>query len=357
MNLGLEYADYDHVYQRIVNSSGFIKTSDQTLEKALRSELSTLFNGDRHDLMIGVGSDVERSTSDRISGGTRTATLSHVFFQDEWQLHPKIEAASGLRWDRHSIYGNYLSPKLSLMFKPELISRIRLSYGQGFRAPSFKELFLDYTVEGIGYRILGNAELRPERSHNFSLDIERWRSRKYHGRLNLFYNRIQNLIDYTFTGVAQNLQQWQTANIREAITSGAELDLTCFYSQNIEWTLGYAYLNTWDVDNESPINLKAKHKANTSLRLTLNTVTRLNVNGQFTGDRYYGAASATGEIESETWLDSYTLWNVNLQRDFFKTCSLKAGIRNVTDVYDPVWGPMPGREWYVGINYNHVKKR
>jgi len=356
LTLGLDYSDYDHVYERVVSSSGFVKSSDQTLEGLIRGELRALVERETHALMVGVGSELENTESDRIVGGEQTASLTHLFLQDEWSLTQKTSSTFGLRWDSHSIYGNYLSPKISFMFKPEMISRIRISFGQGFRAPTFKELFLDYTVEGIGYRIIGDPNLFPERSNNFNLDIERWHTQKYHGRLNFFYNRIENLIDYSFIGVEDNLSLWQTANIKEAITSGAEIDLTYFYSKRIEWTMGYAYLNTWDVDNESPINLKAKHKANTSLRIKLGSSASFNLSGQFIGDRYYGEESVSGTIESEEWIDSYMIWNSHFQTGLILGLNLNAGVKNLTDVYDPIWGPMPGREWYVGLNYNYENK-
>lgn len=238
------------------------------------------------------------------------------------------------------------------MLKPEMISRIRLSFGQGFRAPTFKELFIDYTVQGIGYRIIGDPNLLPERSNNLNLDFERWHTQKYHGRINFFYNRIENLIDYAFLGLENNMQLWRTANIKRAITSGAEIDLTYFFNKRTEWTVGYAYLNTWDVDNESPINLKAKHKANTSIRYKFSDATSINLSGQYIGDRYYGEESTTGEIDAEEWISSYSLWNVHLQTRLILGFETSVGIKNLTDFYDPVWGPMPGREWYFGINYN-----
>ncbi len=356
LTAGVDYSDYDHLYERIVNSSGFIKSSDQTIEALLRGEIRGLMEGETHALMFGAGAESELIESDRIDGGEQSAVLAHLFIQDEWSLNQKISSTVGLRIDDHSIYGNYLSPKVSLMFKPEMISRIRLSFGQGFRAPTFKELFLDYTVEGIGYRIIGDPELNPERSNNFNLDFERWHTQKYHGRLNFFHNRIENLIDYTFIGVEDNLSLWQTANIKEAITSGAEIDLTYFYNERIEWTLGYAYLNTWDVDNESPINLKAKHKANTSLRVKLGGSASINLSGQYIGDRYYGEQSVSGTIDSEEWIDSYIIWNIHLQSDLIRGLNMNAGIKNFTDVYDPIWGPMPGREFYIGLNYNYEQK-
>ncbi len=355
--MGLDYSDYDHVYERVVTSSGFVSSSDQTLEQLIRGELRGQMDHNDHALMLGVGNESERTESDRIVGGEQNASLSHLFLQDEWSLTPKTSTTLGARWDSHSIYGDYLSPKISLMFKPEMISRIRLSFGQGFRAPTFKELFIDYTVVGIGYRIIGNPELNPERSNNFNLDLERWHTQKYHGRMNFFYNRIENLIDYTFLRLEDNMQLWQTANIKQAITSGAEVDLTYFFNKRVELTMGYAFLNTWDVDNESPINLKAKHKANTSLRIKLTNSASFNVSGQYIGDRYYGEEGLSGDIESEEWIDSYTIWNLHLQSKLIYGFNGNLGIKNLTDVYDPVWGPMPGREWYFGINYNYENKK
>jgi len=35
---------------------------------------------------------------------------------------------------------------------------------------------------------------------------------------------------------------------------------------------------------------------------------------------------------------------------------LNVGVNNITDVYDEVWGPMPGREWYIGLRFNQNNK-
>jgi len=353
--LGLDYSGYDHLYQRLVSSSAYVKTADNTVQQLLRSELRGIVEHRQQTLMMGIGHEQEMIASDRITGRRQQSALTDLFLQDEFSATQRFSGILGLRWDYHTIYGNYLSPKISLMLKPELISRIRLSFGQGFRAPTFKELFLDYTVESIGYRIIGNPALMPERSNNLNLDIERWHTQQYHGRINLFYNRISNLIDYTFQGVEQNLQLWQTANINRAITSGVEIDLNYYCNKQMEWTIGYAYLNTWDVDNQSPINLKAKHKANTSLRINLGPNTNLNLGGQCIGDRFFGEAGLAGDVESTQWIASYTLWNINFQQRFKVGFDLNGGLKNITDVFDPVWGPMPGREWYLGLNYNYIK--
>ena len=125
------------------------------------------------------------------------------------------------------------------MYKPESISRVRVSYGRGFKAPTFKEMFLDYQVLQIGYRILGNPDLEPEISNSINLDIERWRTNRYHGRINFFYNEIQNLIDYVRRGFDDITGQhnWQTENIHKARTQGFDIDFTYFLHQKLNLQL------------------------------------------------------------------------------------------------------------------------
>ena len=46
------------------------------------------------------------------------------------------------------------------------------SYSGGFRAPTVKEMYMDFDMAGI-QMIYGNPDLKPERSHNFNIALER----------------------------------------------------------------------------------------------------------------------------------------------------------------------------------------
>ncbi len=353
---GVEYSYYDHLYEQFVISSGYKRSSDTTIDGLLKTDMTFEIDLDKHKLNGGLGYEYETIESDRIVQKTKSSNIFFGFVQDEWNIGNKLILLSGLRADSHSLYGEYLSPKLSLMYKPEPISRVRLSYGRGFKAPSFKEMFLDYQVFQIGYHILGNPDLEPEISNSIILDIERWKTNRYHGRINVFYNEIQNLIDYVSRGFNDSgVHEWQTANIYKARTQGFDIDFTYFFTPNIELVIGYSYLDTWDVDNESPINLKAKHKGNSKLRLKLPWDISVNLRAQYVGERYYGEESITGEEDEESWIDKYFLLHTNIKVPVYKNIELHAGINNITDFYDEVWGPMPGREWYVGLNFNQNK--
>jgi len=354
---GLEYSYFNHLYEQFVISSGYKKASDTTIDNLFKADMTFQMEMSNHLLNGGLGYEHESIESDRINTHKQKSNLLFGFAQDEWQINAKLTLLTGFRIDGHSLYGNYLSPKFSLMYKPEPISRIRFSYGNGFKAPTFKELFLDYKVLQIGYNIIGNPDLEPEISNSLIFDMERWHTNKYHGRVNIFYNEIQNLIDYISKGYDEIGQHiWQTANIHKAITKGFDIDLTYFFTRKVEFAIGYSYLDTWDVDNESPINLKAKHKSNSKLRIQFPLNIYFNVRGQYVGERYFGEEGVTDGIFQESWIDEYFLLHTNLNIPLINKIELNVGVNNVTDVYDEVWGPMPGREWYIGLRFNQNNK-
>jgi len=354
---GLEYSYFNHLYEQFVMSSGYKKSSDRTIDNLFKVDMTFQREISNHLMNGGIGYEYESIESDRINTNKQNSNLIFGFAQDEWHLNQKLTFLAGFRIDDHSLYGSYLSPKFSIMFKPEPISRIRFSYGNGFKAPTFKELFLDYHILQIGYNIIGNPDLEPEISNSLIFDMERWHTNKYHGRVNIFYNEIQNLIDYVSRGFNETGQHvWQTANIYKAITKGFDIDLTYFFTRKIEFTVGYSYLDTWDVDNKSPINLRAKHKGNSKLRIQLPFDIKFNVRAQYVGERYFGEEGITDGIFQESWIDEYFLLHTNLNIPIIKKIGLTVGINNITDVYDAVWGPMPGREWYIGLRFNQDNK-
>jgi len=355
----LEHSNYNHLYERFVVTSGFKKSSDTTIDELDKFAFSFYKDTENIKLNGGFGYESQKIDSDRVLGNFQNSSLKYYYIQHELNILPKVIILSGYRSDIHSVFGTYFSPKLSFMFKPELISRIRLSYGEGFRAPSFKELYLDYTVFDIGYRIIGNTDLQPETSRSVNLDLERWHTNSYHGRINFFYNEISNLIDYVSMGSEEetDLELWQTSNIRKARTQGVDWDLTYFLTDDIEWAVGFSFLDTWDIDNESPINLKSKYKVNSKLKISFMEKYHFSIRCQYFGERYYGEEGVVGNSTTDHWLDHYVLLHSSVNLDVWRYLQIKMGINNLTDVYDEIWGPMPGREWYFSLGFSFNNKK
>ncbi|MEE9167343.1 MAG: TonB-dependent receptor [Candidatus Neomarinimicrobiota bacterium] len=353
---GLEYSTYNHRVDNIVLSSNHLYKSSLTQERLVRGDILFEREFGRHRVNGGYALELESSETDRILNHYRESYLNNLFLQDEISFSPKIVALAGVRLDFHSIYGKHLSPKISVMFKPGMVSRIRLSYGEGFRAPSFKELFWDYANMFVGYHIEGNPLLRPETSRSVNLDIERWSPGRYHGRVSLFHNQIKNLIDFTYQGIREDLGIWATENIDSAWSRGLELDMTYMPLTWLEIRVGYAYLDSWDEATKSPLSFKAKQKGQAAFVFKVSRGVKLNLRTQFSGKKFYWAEDEqTGESE-KVFLHDYSLIHAHLSFPIIWGLRGNAGGRNLTDYVDREGGIVPGREWYAGVSYDFQKE-
>ena len=82
----------------------------------------------------------------------------------------------------------------------------RANYASGFRAPTLKEMYMHFDMGNMGYMIIGNPDLEPEKSHNFNLAIERTNRIRNSGFLDGRYNFTLmgycNIFDKRITTIA-----------------------------------------------------------------------------------------------------------------------------------------------------------
>src|SRR5699024_39687 len=83
-----------------------------------------------------------------------------IYGQHEWMPTPKWDIIAGLRYDGHSEYSAQLSPKLSARYKFSDWLHLRASAGSGFKAPDFRQLFLNFTNPTVGYSVFGSSTVR-----------------------------------------------------------------------------------------------------------------------------------------------------------------------------------------------------
>ena len=90
-----------------------------------------------------------------------------IFAQLEQDLSADISLAASVRWDDHSEYGNQLSPRVSLLYRPGPWT-VRGSWGRGFYAPT---PFIEETEAAGLSRLEPLGGLGAETAETFSLDI------------------------------------------------------------------------------------------------------------------------------------------------------------------------------------------
>ena len=351
INFNTEYSNYSHVMDEKVLSSGYMITGQETKNSLYRNELlyNTILNS--HQLLFGYNYEHEKNSSDRISGGEKSTDLHSLFGQDEYKFNDVISFVLGLRYDNHSNYGGQLSPKFAFLHSPFPNLRVRLNYGSGFRAPSFKELFMDYYNEGVGYRVFGNPNLKPELSNSYSFNIEYWSNDDWQLKTTLFYNSIKDMIEYSFVEYKDHITTYKAQNVQKVKTWGCEFEFKISLFDFVEQYLTYNYTDTKDELLNRELSFRSKHRGNLITKFYLTSEIDLQLRQQFySKQKYWGedVAETTGEKFIEGKYLLYLYANFKLPYNL----KLYSGINNLTNKYDIQWGPLPGREWFLGLQYN-----
>lgn len=142
---------------------------------------------------------------------SRRNTGVFAVWNGRWQAQ-QFELAT--RWDDNSQFGLHHTASAGWAWQWDGGRRLRASWGQGFRAPNFNELY----YPGFFGLYAGNPDLRPERSRSAELGYESPLGGNSQLRLSAYRSRVSDLI--SFAGVNS-----QAINIAQARITGAEAEL------------------------------------------------------------------------------------------------------------------------------------
>ncbi len=193
-----------------------------------------------------------------------------IFLQDEWRISdkPRIQIVPGVRYDHDSLYGGEWLPKLAVRYDVTDTFRIRIANGLGFRAPSFQDLYFNFLNPGVGYRVTGNPNLKPEISRSYNFGWE-WDISKYVWfSSNFFHNNIDNLIGFRTNPIRDNsgLLVYQTSNYLKATTSGVETSIQFRLQEFLSIGGGYTYTHSKDELTNLPLEGRGPQRWNLNLR-------------------------------------------------------------------------------------------
>jgi outer membrane receptor for ferrienterochelin and colicins len=145
----------------------------------------------------GTDIQLEKGEGPRILDGTQSIGDYAVFASMIYEPRSVVSLQPGIRYAYNTKYDAPLVPSINLRYQPRSTTQVfRASYARGFRAPSLKELYLDFI--DINHNLEGNPELKAEYSHNFNLtwDYNRMRrTNRYTYHAGFFYNSVHDHID------------------------------------------------------------------------------------------------------------------------------------------------------------------
>jgi len=90
------------------------------------------------------------------------------YLQDQLDWHKRLFLTAGFRVDTHTTFGTVVTPRLSAAYLvPVAGTKVRASYGEGIKEPTFVENF------GTGSPFFrGNPDLKPERSESWEVGVD-----------------------------------------------------------------------------------------------------------------------------------------------------------------------------------------
>ncbi|WP_116870111.1 TonB-dependent receptor domain-containing protein [Vibrio splendidus] len=285
------------------------------------------FANDDHNVTVGGQWSEQRLSSNDITTGGGSADQGALFLQDDISLTSELSLLLGVRYDNHSDFGSHTSPRAYLVYNPTQNWTFKGGYGEGFKAPTIKQLSPDYLSVGTGrpFDIRGNADLKPEVNKSYELsaayNTDRWGS-----TVTLFQNDVENLIELECVEGCGRPQPgvtlYEYVNVAEAEIKGLEwaanVNLSSSWFVNMNLTL----LDTEDKSTGKAIDNKPESQAYLAInwRTTEQLTTQASV-------RHVGK-----QTDDEEELPAYQVYDLAANYRL-QSVDLSMGISNVFDTY------------------------
>lgn len=346
-------------------------------------------------------------------GGTRyfdsIAPNSRPFYRTgvafaQWEGIPTswISYVVSARIDANNVFGEALSPRFAVLYKPDEHWRFGGSVGTGFKAPDFRQLFVAFSnrLAGAGYDLIGarrlGIDLEAERSVSYDVRLQYDDGRRilsndvailYSADMRLFRNDISNLIESVFAGSIEGRVIYSYRNLARVMTQGMETTLRAAIVHDNLGTfavdLGYQYLDARDqsimeaierglagtlddpltADEYGGLWLRSRHSG--TMRVQYDSEDKqwsANIRFQFVGRYGDESLDKNGFVVSEPqrraldrddeYVEGYTVVNLALTRAFdvagLGSVTIGAGINNALNIARPTLIPgLVGRQAFV----------
>ncbi len=330
--------DVSYTFDRYDKSDFYPSLKKDFLEyKNLQNSLRALYTHQfDNDITWILGGDV---MSDYLMSYQFEDNNSHsqytadIFSQGEWRLDKHWDFILGLRADWLSKSSWNLSPKVSAMYTLGRLN-IRGSYSMGFRAPTLKEMYMNFDMASI-FMIYGNDQLTAEHSNSFTLSAE-YAFNRYcitaTGYYNIMNNEITTLWDPTLvTSLSKGSMVYQNIKGRDLL--GADVTLMARYPCGIGAKLSYAYFH--ELPHKDELNYSDTRPHSLTLKVDYRKTYRsYEFDIMFTGRvlssvHYYTYSSDYSTHDIPTSSPAYSIWNLSFSERFFRAFNLILSLDNI----------------------------
>jgi len=250
-------------------------------------EATHLKRFEKNDLVTGINFTGEHFTK-KLPDSTQIEDYDYstigLFVQDDWKITGKLIIQSGLRFDHHNQYGDFVLPRVSLLYRINHSFTTRLGGGLGYKIPTVFSSDIDERDYPL---LLPLQNVKAERSGGLNWDVN------FHKHINSWDITINQT--FYITGINHPLVQTadSSGNIyfsnadKPIRTSGFETYVQIQYDM-LEVYLGYVYTIAKKLyDDVQPfLSLSARNKFASVLAYEFSKKFRAGIEAAFTGKQY-----------------------------------------------------------------------
>lgn len=355
-------ADHAEAERLLLNGEGKLRLFDGQWEQRLagswvnhdRNDFSTMGDSSfdsllkkaewQNDVHVGeantvtAGLEVEEESAESVYEGLegvdrferQTARNKAVYVQDRAKAGA-LSATAGVRVDDPDTFASETTWRVAPVYELTAVgTRVKGSYGTGFKAPSLFQL----------YSLYGSPELDPEKSRGWDAGVEQDLGERVTLGVTYFMNELEDMIDYdSATSTYGNVAEAETKGVESFVTARATDDLTVRAS--------YTYMDTLDKTTGAELRQRPRNKGSVEATYAFTAKFRSTVGVQRVGERE-DLNFATYQAET---LAAYTLVNLYASYDVRRNVTLFGRVENMMDEeYEQVLGyGTPGRAGYGGV--------
>jgi len=293
-----------------------------------------------NDLTLGAERKEESAKTDSMQ--EKPAKTTSLYLQDQIKLFDSWFTTIGTRLDDHNQFGTEATYRFTTAYLlKQSNTKIRASYGTGFKAPSLIQLY--HPTWG------SNAALKPEKSTGWDVGFEQSLADKQASvGVGYFHNDFDQLIDGYADPVTYT---YSYKNIAKAESEGVELTASYQPLDELIFHAAYTYTQTKDRTTGEELTRRPKIKLSGDINYRYLGKGNLNLGFIYVGTRNDLSFDPITYTSQTVKLKAYLLVNLAASYDITKNLQLFGRIDNLLDKsYEEVLGyGTPGISAYGGV--------
>lgn len=237
--------------EKVLTNNVFDQDTSRFDQWLLRSEFSKSDLSSSFNYQLGIELNAEQGYGRRILDKKQQIGDYATFLSLKLQPTPRLMLQPGARYSYNTRYKAPLVYSLNLKYDLRETLSLRASAAKGFRAPSLKELYLEFV--DVNHNIRGNKNLKAESSQNYNLAL-RYHHEKpsydYGFEASIFFNSITNSITLAALNTADQLYTY--VNLDKMITQGYQLQFNNRIYPWLELKFGLGQTGRQQIQSSKP---------------------------------------------------------------------------------------------------------